>query len=133
MKMSRTREKLDSYYTCQECKEVTNFCKFLNDKPICSSCLDEVLHGDTKRLCAKRGYHETCSSSTDTSRCRDESMTTGRVFWNIDAGCRCGISATFHEIEAFAEEEQLGRAIPRPPRFWKFEKGSNKPIVVDVI
>jgi hypothetical protein len=37
------RSKLDCYYTCQVCERINSHTKWLDDKPICHSCLDNAI------------------------------------------------------------------------------------------
>jgi hypothetical protein len=40
---TQRRSKLDCYYTCQVCERIDRFTKWLDDKPICPSCLADVI------------------------------------------------------------------------------------------
>lgn len=99
---------LDTYHACSACGEIRNMCKSLDNKPICSGCLDDKLHGADRKICANRGYHETHSTSSDSSRWHRGGVT---------AHCKCTAAHAFWGMPSERSGGMVG--MPEPPRYWK--------------
>lgn len=98
----------DIYHTCSVCREIKNHCKSLDDKPICFACLDDKLYGAYRKVCIDRGYHETHSTGTDSSRWENGGVT---------ATCKCTHSHDFWGMPS--KRHELGNGMPEPPRYWR--------------
>ena len=100
----------DCYYTCNVCAKIRNYCKLLDDKPICGGCLDELLHGADRRLCQERGYHVSSSWSYSSP-------------YYLTAYCLCGHRRQFHGETDQGEKGMFVRQFPisEPPKQWTNE------------
>lgn len=89
--MTHTPEK---FYTCSKCTAITDeeWTSFLDDKPLCYTCMKEARFGEKERECAARGYH---STATHTGGIGDAGKDGETWYTYVRVTCACNCQAVF--------------------------------------
>lgn len=84
------------FTTCSCCGDINDsrWIQFLDDKPLCYSCMDGCRFGRYRKACAERGYHITAATSGGWIG-RQPADSSQPWMFRVEATCKCNASASF--------------------------------------